>query len=663
MNLDIGFFEKGGTNINKALELLRRVGGISGGIRIFLRLFSDHGPKVAIRRLVLTLKSVLIRSQAENFSRWYKDYSAAEFRVPLGQLDGKLKFSILLPIYRPDLRYLKLAVDSILGQSYRNWEVCLADDASSDTELDRFLQELIKDPRFSLVQLSRNGGISAATNAASELASGDYLVFLDQDDELTPNALSELQLALKTNPEIKYLYSDEMKISETGKPLDHHFKSDLNLELSWSYNYFCHLAAIKVSLFRSLGRMRSEMDGAQDYDLALRVIDEVSRSEVYHVDKILYRWRVHDGSTAKDAQNKTYAVDAGLRALRERVKRNSLTGTVSSHSISQWYQYTPILPSPKPLVSVIILTRDRVDFLRLAVASVFEKNSYENLELIIVDNGSIESETLQFLKHIQNDSRVKVVSDNSPFNYSALNNKAAALSKGKLILFLNNDIESAGNDWLEQLVGVVSEDGVGIAGSKLMYPNNTVQHAGVILGIGEVAGHSHKFYHMDEPGYVGRLQVVQQVSAVTGACLIIKREVFFEVGGFTEELTVAFNDVDLCLKVGAAGYRIVYNPRSELVHHESISRGVDSSPKDISRAAGEVMYMQNNWQSELNRDPFYNRNLSQHKEDWSLREFERIGSKHSGLSISSRSKAMEPSHDGTGQSAERSEGKPSMDGK
>jgi GT2 family glycosyltransferase len=586
-----------------------------------LKTIDAHGIPYTLSRLREHLEILIFgATKSLKFSKWYKNYSYLELRRHPGSISGEVKFSILIPIYCPKVNHLKRAIESVQLQSYSNWEICIADDGTSDTESKHFLQGLIADPRIKIARLNKNLGISHATNAAAKISSGSFFVFLDQDDELTPNALEQLGKAILRKPNIKYIYSDEMKISDKGGPLTHHFKSDLNLELAWSYNYFCHLAAISAKLFKSFGGMRPNFDGAQDYDLALRVIDSLDSSEIYHIDKILYRWRVHDASSSADPKNKTYAVEAGLAALNDRIVRNGIRGTVRirPNQNHQWYEFFPDLPDIKPLVSVIILTRDKLVHLKAAVDSVLVNNNYDFFELIIIDNKSAESETKEYLRNISKDPRVRIVQDDSEFNYSALNNKAAAISKGELLLFLNNDIESINANWIEELVGAACQEGVGVVGAKLYFPNNTVQHAGVILGIGGAAGHSHKYASKEQHGYMGRINTYQQLSAVTGACMLVRRESFIQVAGFTERLAVSFNDVDLCLKIARTGQRIVYNPRAELIHHESATRGKVTSPEEVKLLRDETLYMQKVWQSDLIRDPYYNINLTRKREDWSL---------------------------------------------
>jgi GT2 family glycosyltransferase len=584
-------------------------------------LYYLFGPNYLLERIKSTVANVIWGEQRESrFSVWYRKYELSEFFQSTDSESEKHKISILIPVFEPKVSHFRKALISIQKQSYGNWEVCIAHEASYSEAMKRLLRGVQDNTRFKTTVIGKNTGIAHSTNAASRIASGSIFVFLDQDDELTPNALGELFDAVSRNPNARYFYSDEVKVSEKGRLLSHHFKSDLNAELSWTYNYFCHLAAIDAKLYKSLGGMRADYEGAQDYDLALRVIDTIPESDIHHIDKILYRWRVHNSSSSSNAKNKTYAVEAGLAALTDRIARTQKSGTVRYSPIrnNQWYEFIPDFPERTPLVSVIILTRNRTDYLKRAVASVIDNNNYDSFELIIVDNASTEKEAIEFLEAIRSDSRVNVVRDESDFNYSKLNNQAASMAQGELLLFLNNDVEALDSNWMNELVREVVQDGVAVSGAKLYYPDGRIQHAGVILGVGGVAGHSHKYAAPGDVGYFGRIEARQQLSAVTGACMMVRREAFLQVGGFTEKLAVSFNDVDLCLKIGATGKRIVYTPRAALVHHESISRGKDVQPEQVSRAKAEIFYMKQKWPEALKRDPFYNINLTRDKEDWSL---------------------------------------------
>jgi GT2 family glycosyltransferase len=585
------------------------------------------GPEYLLKRIKITLEKVIWGDGIEiRFGAWYKKYESLErVKSKSSNTDNQRKISILIPVFEPKLGHLRQSLKSIQSQSYENWQVCIAYEKSS-SKWARYIQSLsVENPRIKTIELDKNMGISHATNAAAKIASGSFYVFLDQDDMLTPNALAEINNVLSRRPRVRYIYSDEVKVSEKGKPLSHHFKSDLNVELSWTYNYFCHLSAIDGELYKFLGGMRSDFEGAQDYDLALRVMDTVPESEIFHIDKILYKWRVHNLSTSTNVKNKSYAVEAGLAALRDRIVRTKKMGTVQYSSIgnSQWYEFIPDLPVDKPLVSIVILTRDRPDYLKMAVASIIDKNNYELFELIIVDNASIERETLEFLHSLKSDQRVTVVRDESEFNYSLLNNRAVSMARGELLLFLNNDVEALDPNWMIELVRVILQEGVAVSGAKLVYPDKRIQHAGVILGIGGVAGHANKYAKPGDAGYFGRIEACQQFSAVTGACMMVRRDAFLQVGGFTEQLAVSFNDVDLCLKIGSTGRRIVYTPRAALIHHESVSRGTDSRPDQISRAEAESLYMKEKWSKAIKRDPFYNINLTRDKENWALAPFPR----------------------------------------
>ncbi|UTV86747.1 glycosyltransferase [Cobetia amphilecti] len=529
--------------------------------------------------------------------------------------------SILVPVYRPELENFCACMDSVLAQSYRNLEICLVDDASGDEELTRTLEEYrVRDERVRVAAHDRNQHISHASNTALGMATGDFVALLDHDDVLAPQALYFVAQAINEAPEALVFYSDEDKLDERGRRHDPHFKSGWNPDLLLSQNYLSHLGVYSTPMVRKVGGFRAGYEGSQDHDLALRVTNGLSAAQVVHIPRVLYHWRAGKGSTALDSGAKEYTSQAGLKAVRDHLAQASLPASVTSGSLPNTYRVTwPV--RERPLVSLIVPTRDGVDILKPCVEALLERTSYTHFELLILDNESTCKKTLSFMQEVsQRDSRVRVLQWNHPFNYSAINNFGVSESRGKIIGLINNDIEPINADWLDEMVGQVQREEIGCVGAKLYYPNNTVQHAGVILGIGGVAGHAHKYFHRSEAGYFSRLMLTQNLSAVTAACLLVRREVFEAVGGLNEEhLAVAFNDVDFCLKVREAGYRNLWTPYAELYHHESVSRGQDDNPEKQARAQREVSYMLDNWGDQLTTDPYYNPNLTLVHEDFSLR--------------------------------------------
>ncbi|MBF09329.1 MAG: glycosyl transferase family 2 [Cobetia sp.] len=569
----------------------------------------------------------LMACYAETFHnrRGQGDYQAwiAVNEMPVAEetLARKPLISILVPVYRPEPGHFRACIESVLAQSYRNLELCLVDDASGDEALTEVLEEYrLRDDRVRVAVHERNQHISHTSNTALEMASGDFIALLDHDDVLAPQALYFMAQAINKAPEAMVFYSDEDKLDEKGRRHDPHFKSGWNPDLLLSQNYLSHLGVYSTSLVRQSGGFRAGYEGSQDHDLALRVTRDLSASQIVHIPRVLYHWRAGEGSTALDSGAKDYTSQAGLKAVRDYVAQASLPASVTLGSLPNTYRVTwPV--RGRPLVSLIVPTRDGVDILKPCVEALLERTTYTHFELLILDNQSTCEKTLTFMQEVsQRDSRVRVLQWNHPFNYSAINNFGVSESRGEIIGLINNDIEPINADWLDEMVGQVQREEIGCVGAKLYYPNNTVQHAGVILGIGGVAGHAHKYFHRTESGYFSRLMLTQNLSAVTAACLLVRREVFEAVGGLNEaHLAVAFNDVDFCLKVREAGYRNLWTPLAELYHHESVSRGQDDNPEKQARAQREVSYMLETWGEQLTTDPYYNPNLTLVHEDFSLR--------------------------------------------
>lgn len=562
-----------------------------------------------------------------NYSLWVErfDTLTAEDRLAIQEELAKLKYqpqiSIILPVYNTPQEWLKRAIESAQNQLYTNWELCIADDASTEPELSDMLQGYAAlDPRIKITFRKENGHISAATNSALELAEGEFVAFLDHDDELREHALFHIACALNQNPKLNLIYSDEDMINEAGLRFNPHFKSDLNLALLDAQNYICHLAVYRRRVVEKLGGLRTGVEGAQDWDLALRVIDSVPHETVAHLPRVLYHWRAIRGSTASSTSFKPYVLEAQARVVREHLERRGVEGAKVEilTDISHIRVRYPV-PNPEPLVTVVIPTRDQVELLKRVVDGVLNRTSYQNLEIIIVDNGSRERETEEYLKRVVSDSRVRVMRDDREFNFSRLNNDAAREARGEHLCFLNNDIEVRGAGWLSEMISYAVQPGVGAVGARLLYPNDLLQHAGVILGINGVAGHNHKGLPRSEPGYFNRAVLPQDLSAVTAACMVVSREAFQKAGGFDErELAIAFNDTDLCLKLRELGLRIVYTPYAELYHHESMSRGYENTSEKYERFEGEVAAMKERWGRKLESDPYYNPNLTLVREDFSF---------------------------------------------
>jgi GT2 family glycosyltransferase len=461
----------------------------------------------------------------------------------------------------------------------------------------------------------KNGHISESSNTALKLASSDWVVLFDHDDLLSEHALFWVVKAINENPKVQLIYSDEDKINEDGRRQDPYFKCDWNLDLFYSHNLFSHLGVYRTSLVKKVGGFRPGFEGSQDYDLALRCIERVEPNQIHHIPRVLYHWRIHSLSTSQATDNKPYALLAGQKALNDHFKRYNKNAKAELVDFGFRARYK--LPAKPPLVSLIIPTRNGLSLIKTCIESVLEKTTYRNYEIIIVDNGSDDPTALQYFDHLKKKKNIRVIRDDSPFNYSALNNKAAKLAKGKILGLLNNDLEVISPDWLTEMVSHAIRPEIGAVGAKLWYPNNTLQHGGVIVGLGGVACHSHKDLARGNAGYFGRAVFIQNLSAVTGACLLVRKSVYEEMKGLNEKnLTVAFNDVDFCLRLIEKGYRNLFTPYAELYHHESATRGNDNHPEKIDRFLKEIDYMKKRWGNKLLYDPAYSPNLTISKEDF-----------------------------------------------
>lgn len=525
--------------------------------------------------------------------------------------------SVVMPTYNAKAEWLIEAIDSVRRQIYPRWQLCIADDASTDPAIRPILERYaMQDERIKVVFRQKNGHISAASNSAIELATGEWIALLDHDDLLNENALFWVAETINRAPDARLIYSDEDKISESGRRSDPYFKCDWNPDLFYSHNMICHLGVYNACIVKEIGGFRQGFEGSQDYDIALRCIERIDTAQIIHIPRVLYHWRVHAESTAMSGDSKPYAALAGERAINEHFARTGVNGRVKY--VGYGYEPAYDLPTDLPLVSIIIPTRNGKALLKQCIDSISKKTSYKNYEILIVDNGSDEPAALAYFEELSKKPNIRVVRDDSPFNYSRLNNKAVEVAQGEVIALVNNDIEVISRDWLTVMVAHALRPCVGAVGAKLWYTNKTLQHGGVILGIGGVAGHSHKHSREGASGYFSRLLITQSLSAVTAACLVIKKSIFNEVGGLEEEkLRIAFNDIDFCLRVREAGYRNVWTPLAELFHHESASRGHEDTPEKQARFNQEVAYMKQRWGAKLLNDPAYSPNLTLDHEDFS----------------------------------------------
>lgn len=583
------------------------------------------GKSQAYETLYENYNALFNKINVGGYKSWIKqnevnsDEAAQSLDVRFTDMAVKPLISIVCPVYNTKPEWLIACVESVIGQHYTHWELILVDDASpNQAHFDALRGYVNSDSRIKALYLDKNSHISASTNAGIGEASGNYVLFLDHDDELASNALLEICSVINDNPSAKIVYSDEDLMSEGGERITPHFKSNWNSELLRAHNYITHLCCYEKTLLESLGGMRLGYEGAQDYDLILRASNVVEADSIYHIPKILYHWRMVEGSTALSSGAKSYATDAGLRALKDHILHSDSDAQVDHARRDNFYTVTYSLPSALPKVSIIIPTRDGMGVLRPCIETLIDKTDYANYEVIILDNGSVEKETLSYLSQLSTRANFKVVRDDGEFNYSRINNNAVTYSDGELVCLLNNDIEIIQPNWLAEMVSIAIRKEVGCVGAKLLYPDGTIQHAGVILGLGGYAAHSHRGIGGNESGYFCRAQVRQQLSAVTGACLLIEREIFNEAGGLDEAFQVAYNDVDFCLRVQALGYQNIYTPLAELIHHESKTRGEDTSAEKIKRFDKEKQLLSDRWGAQLNNDPFYNINLTRDCEDFSI---------------------------------------------
>ena len=527
-------------------------------------------------------------------------------------------FSIVVPAYRTPVLFLEQMIESVRSQTYPCWELCIANASPEDEQMAEVLQRYVqRDQRIHVKNLDKNLGIAENTNEAFFMASGTFVGLLDHDDLLAPQALYRMMERLEEK-EIDVFYTDEDKVTtDLAEHFQPHFKPDFNLDLLRSNNYITHFFVVRKELVRKVGGFRREYDGAQDYDFIFRCVEQAG--EICHIPEILYHWRTHKESTSDNPVSKMYAFEAGKRAIEGNLERCGVQAVVSHTKDLGFYQVEyPVQGSP--LVSVLIPNKDQKESLKKCLNSVFEKTTYSNYEIIIIENNSTESETFEYYRELQKRSNVKVITWKEGFNYSAINNFGEKEASGEYLLFLNNDVEVINPRWMEEMLGNCQRPEVGITGAKLYYPDDTIQHAGTIIGIGGIAGHAFLNMPRSRTGYLHKASIQMNLSAVTAACMMMKRSVFEQLGGFEEKLTVAFNDVDLCLRTVQAGYLVVYNPKVELYHYESKSRGSEDNEEKVRRFQREIEFMRSRWITILKEgDPNYNKNLTLSKWNYSLR--------------------------------------------
>ncbi len=556
------------------------------------------------------------RSNQSAYRVWVQSYDTldesarASIRRRIDSFARKPVISVIMATRNSNLDHLCAAIDSVRGQLYPAWELCIADDASSSPAiLDLLRSCAAKDSRIKLAFCDAPGQVAEASNTALSLASGEFATFFDDDDLLAEDALFHVALESERFPDADLFYSDDDKLDLDGARCEPNFKPDWNPDLLLGQNYLHRLAVYRMRLLHELNGLRSGFDGSQDWDVALRAIERLDASRIRHIPRVLYHWRVSPGSMSLGQGDAPHVRESQRHVLADHLQRRGIAAIVEPNGAN--WRIRRALPSLRPRVSVIVPTRDHADLLRACIESIRSRSTYGPVELVIVDNGSKEPATLAYLSELAATAGARVIRDDRPFNYAALMNRAVAHASGEIVALVNNDIEVLSPDWLEEMVSHALRSEVGAVGCMLYYPNWKIQHGGMIVGATGVARHAYVWRSRGDEGYSGRGRLVQNLSAVTGACIVIRRDVYREVGGMDEEhVGVAFNDIDFCLRLRAAGYRIVWTPHAELIHHESASRGSDETPERVGRFRRELEWMRERWEPELRNDPAYNPNLA-----------------------------------------------------
>lgn len=588
-----------------------------------IRYWKSQGAAALVEKVVTKVKNV--RQGPPSYQKWIRHHLPDRNELEKQKKTSfgyRPKISFVVPLYKTPEKYLRRLTESFQEQTYSNWELCFSDGSGAQSPLTELLKELTaKDNRIKYVSHEEPLQISENTNSAIEIATGDFIAFADHDDELTPNALFECVKAINEKPQTLVIYTDEDKMSMDGhKFFQPHFKPDYNPDLLCTVNYICHLFVVSRKVIEKVGGLRSEFDGAQDYDFVLRCVEAVKDEEICHIPKILYHWRCHEDSTAENPESKLYAFEAGRRAVQAHYERTGIHAEVFEGEYLGLYR-TKFIRDHDPLISIIIPNKDHIDDLKRCMESIEQKSTYKNYEYIIVENNSTDPATFEYYKKLEAENpKVRMVYWDGVFNYSAINNYGASFAKGEYLLLLNNDTEIINPDCLEELMGYCMRKDVGAVGARLYYEDDTIQHAGVVIGFGGIAGHCFVQQKRGTTGYCHRIICAQDYSAVTAACMMVKRSAFDAVGGLSEELAVAFNDIDFCMKLRKAGYLIVYNPYAELYHYESKSRGLEDTPEKVARFNKEVATFEKKWPDILKKgDPYYNPNLTLKSQDFSLK--------------------------------------------
>ncbi len=607
-----------------AMTYIKHSGGFHGILKKIIRRYRREGFAGIKRGFDTADRSEPSRN---NYVEWIRRYDTltdearSAMRLRIDNFGRRPLISVLMPAYNPKPEWLIEAIESVRKQIYPYWELYVAAEASTNKKIRGILEHYFReDSRIKVVYGENNDHISPSFNNALMLTAGEWVALLGHEDRLTEHALFWVADAINKNQEAKLVYSDEDKIDDSGRRYDPYFKSDWNKDLFYAHNMIAHLGIYRSDLLKEVSNIREGLPAAQDYDLAVSIIEQIEPGQIYHIPRVLYHWRVRAESKAKSGTAKLYAMRAGEKALNEHFKRQGVNA-MAEPLASGMYRIRYFLPHNLPLVSLMIPTRNGLQLLKKCIESILKKTTYPKYEILIIDNASDDPASLSYFKEIEAEEKVRIVRADGPFNFSALNNSAIKLARGEIVGLLNNDIEVISPDWLSEMVAHALRPEVGAVGARLWYPEETLQHAGVVLGmgLGRVAGHVHGHLPRHNNGYFGRASVTQEFSAVTAACLVIRKAVYEEVGGFNEsDLQVAFNDIDFCLRLGKAGYSNIWTPYAELYHHESATRGQEDTPEKRKRFENEVTYMKHKWGNVLLTDPAYSPNLSLDYADFSL---------------------------------------------
>lgn len=578
------------------------------------KIFFTKGPKNFIKKIISLQKIVDIDQQ---YQIWFKK-NWPNNQILNQQKKSQLKFkyrpkiSIITPVYNPDKKWLESCIESVIKQTYDNWELCLADDASTKPHVKEILKKYSKqDNRIKVVYRPQNGHISKASNSALELASGEFVALLDHDDDLAPQALFKIVEILNKNKKIDFIYTDEDKVEINGKHVDPFFKPDWSPDMFLSTNYLCHLCVIRKKIVDKLKGFRVGYEGSQDYDLFLRVTEKTKN--IYHIPEILYSWRKIPGSTAAVYSVKNYCNQASINTLQDAMIRRKIDATIGNGLVEGTFRVKYEIKD-NPLVSIIIPTKDKIFYLKRCLESICQKTTYKKYEIIIIDTNSTEKETLEYYKILNKNKKIKFLSWKKEFNYSSVNNFAVKKAKGKYILLLNNDTEVITPNWIENMLEHAKRPEIGAVGVKLLYPDESIQHAGIIIGVGGIANHASQHYKdclAQTFPMSNSKDMVRNFSAVTAACLMISKNKYLEINGFDEKFKIAFNDVDFCLKLTKHNYYNIYTPYTKLVHYESISIGKpENGTRKLANIFKEGDIFSNKWKNKTIEDPYYNKNLS-----------------------------------------------------